>query len=104
MISFLKEAEWDNKLRGGKSSERSGHLRRVSVVEAATEVWCRPGAQGGNGVDMKAPRSMWGWQQGNSRKGKIAKQRCAGPRQASWTEKPVDGQAESMGFLGACMQ
>lgn len=72
------------------------------MAEAATEVWGRPGAQGSNGVDMKAPRSMW--QQGNSRKGKIAKQRYAGPRQASWTEKPVDGQAESMGFLGACMQ
>lgn len=46
------------------------------MAEAATEAWGRPGAPGGNGVDMKAPRSMW--QQGDSRKGKIAKQRYAG--------------------------
>lgn len=28
VISILKEAEWGNDLRGGKSSERSGHLRK----------------------------------------------------------------------------
>jgi hypothetical protein len=51
------------------------------------------------GVDVKASRIMWGWEQGDSRKGKIAKQEHAGPRQALWTEKPGDGQAEPMGFL-----
>lgn len=48
---------------------------------------------------MKAPRSMWGWEQGDSKRGKIARREHAGPRQASWTEKPVDGQAEPMEFL-----
>lgn len=48
---------------------------------------------------MKAPRSMWGWEQRDSKRDKIARQEHTGPRQASWTEKPMDDQAEPMGFL-----